>query len=414
MKRSMVGLRALFPLLILAATPSFGARGPKPPEAPIQAHGEIPEGQLLDVAIRIFNPGTTGIEAEELQKQGTFKDLRSAEAMYFAVRLMETLQSTGQWGAVRVVPRGATIVDLQVSGTILESTGKDLRLHILARDSSGKSWLDREYDDGADARAYSDEEDEILPKPFQNLYNRIANDLLRARQKLKPARLEALPVITRLRFASDLAPATFEDYLKTNRKGLYTVQRLPADGLPMMERILEIREREDLLVDSLTDHYSDFYTRMIESYGSWQGLSYQEQLALQELRRKARRLKALGILSIVGGIWAAKEGEGGGGVTDVAVLGGIIALQAGFGKGQEAQIHREALKELAASLDAELDPLVVEVEGQTLRLTGSAETQYATWREILRQIFVAETGFPVDPDDPTKTTVSTVEEATAP
>ena len=40
--------------------------------------------------------------------------------------------------------------------------------------------------------------------------------------------------------------------------------------------------------------------------------------------------------------------------------------------------------------------MVDEVEGRTLRLSGSAEAQYADWRRLLRKLFAAETGLPVD------------------
>ena len=38
------------------------------------------------------------------------------------------------------------------------------------------------------------------------------------------------------------------------------------------------------------------------------------------------------------------------------------------------------------------------IDGQTLRLEGSAEAQYAEWRRMLAQIFAAETGLSTDPD----------------
>ena len=61
-------------------------------------------------------------------------------------------------------------------------------------------------------------------------------------------------------------------------------------------------------------------------------------------------------------------------------------------------MHTEALRELASSFDSELEPLLIEVEGQTLRLTGSAEAQYVEWRKLLKEIFAAEVGLPIDPD----------------
>jgi hypothetical protein len=64
-------------------------------------------------------------------------------------------------------------------------------------------------------------------------------------------------------------------------------------------------------------------------------------------------------------------------------------------------MHAEALRELAASLDSDVAPLLVDVEGEVMRLTGSVETQYATWRQLLREIFASETGLPVDPNTQT-------------
>jgi hypothetical protein len=61
-------------------------------------------------------------------------------------------------------------------------------------------------------------------------------------------------------------------------------------------------------------------------------------------------------------------------------------------------MHLQALQELGASLDSEVAPLLIDVEGEVMRLTGSVETQYATWRNLLRDIFATETGLPVDPN----------------
>ncbi|HUG03983.1 MAG TPA: hypothetical protein VML92_06120, partial [Steroidobacteraceae bacterium] len=44
------------------------------------------------------------------------------------------------------------------------------------------------------------------------------------------------------------------------------------------------------------------------------------------------------------------------------------------------------------SFQAEAAPLVVDVEGRTLRLTGTAEEQYAEWRRLLHELYREETG----------------------
>jgi len=48
---------------------------------------------------------------------------------------------------------------------------------------------------------------------------------------------------------------------------------------------------------------------------------------------------------------------------------------------------------------------LVEIEGETVRLTGTREEQYTAWRELLGQIYAAETGLPQDPNTVSELTV---------
>jgi hypothetical protein len=64
----------------------------------------------------------------------------------------------------------------------------------------------------------------------------------------------------------------------------------------------------------------------------------------------------------------------------------------GYKKREEAKIHTESLKEITGSFQTEAAPLVVDVEGRTLRLTGTAEEQYAEWRRLLHELYKEETG----------------------
>ena len=61
---------------------------------------ELPEGQLMDVGIVIFDPGLDGEEDEEF----LYPEVRRAEARYMPYLLLEAIQSSAAWGAVRVVP----------------------------------------------------------------------------------------------------------------------------------------------------------------------------------------------------------------------------------------------------------------------------------------------------------------------
>ena len=165
----------------------------------------------------------------------------------------------------------------------------------------------------------------------------------------------------------------------------------------MMQRVGKIRERDYMLVDTLDEHYAHFYRDMEQPYDDWRKNSYEETLALRELRRSARNHTILGAVAIIGGILGAAQGDSrlGQAAGTASVVGGAMVLKSGLDKYSESKINAEALRELGNSFEAEVAPKVVEVEGKTLTLTGSAEAQYEEWRRLLRDIYETETGFAV-------------------
>ena len=366
----------------------------------IQAASEVPEETLLDVTIEVFDPGLLdpSVPVAKAEKDGVFPEVRKAEARFIPYQLKQTLQSTGNWGAVRVMPEDTSSAEVTVTGEIIKSTGKDLVVEIQVQDASGQTWFEKRYKQEADVLAYSP--DQVKKKdPFHALYGAIANDLLVERQKRSQAELMKLRHIADVRFAADLAPVAFEDYLSLDRKERYRLEHLPAKDDSMMARIADIRERDYTFIDTLNEYYATFTTSMEEPYDNWRSFSYEEQLALEKLRRQARMQKIVGALAIFGAVVAPGGGSTAESVArDVALIGGMAAIQSGMAKSQEAKMHVEALRELGGSLDVEVTPLVVEVEGETLRLSGTMEGQFAEWREMLRQIYAEETGLPVDPN----------------
>jgi hypothetical protein len=367
----------------------------------IQATDEIPEEHLFDVGIEVLDPGLPP-EGQPMPED-VFPELRKAEARYMAIQLKNTMEGTGQWGAVRVLPRDHGITDLKVTGRILQSTGSKVVLDIRAVDATGREWLEHRYRGEADGLLYMST-GTVMTDPFQSLYNEISNDILEVKQKLKASHLSTVRQVSRMRFAAELAPVPFEDYLATDKKGLTAVERLPARDDPMLQRVDNIRASENLFIDTLDQYYTAFYDKMTGPYGSWRKYTYEEEQAYKALRRKALTQKILGGLAILGAVLADPGSQAAAVVRDAAMIGGIAAIQAGIATSKEAKIHAEALKELAASVETELQPIVIEVEGQTLRLSGSAETQYVEWRRLLREIWTTETGFPQDPNDPVETT----------
>jgi hypothetical protein len=359
----------------------------------VQAQTEIPQDQLLDVGIEVFDPGVPEGDPHALEEKGVFPDLRRSEARYIPFHLKDTLESTASWGAVRVIPRGAAGVDVRVSGRIVESNGMNLVLDVTVADSRGRTWLEKRYKGNADPAAY-DEEDAShdVADPYQALYNTIANDMLADRLRLDSEDIADIRTLSELDFAAELVPSAFGGYLDVSRKGRVSARKLPAEDDPMMLRVDKVRERDDLFVDTLNEYYADFCLRMDGPYDSWRHFSYEEQLELQQIRRAARMRMFLGAFMIVGGMVQ------GGNVGDVAMVGGTLVVGSAIQKAQEGKIHRDALQELAYSFDAEMAPVLVDVEGQTLKLEGSAEAQFAEWRRLLGEIFASETGLPADPD----------------
>jgi hypothetical protein len=104
-------------------------------------------------------------------------------------------------------------------------------------------------------------------------------------------------------------------------------------------------------------------------------------------------------VAVVGGIMAGQEtnSSAGSAAATAAVLGGMYAFKSGFDKRAEVKVHAESLKQLGDSFQSEVQPMVVDVEGRTLQLKGSAEQQYAEWRQLLRELYEDETGMPAAP-----------------
>ena len=358
----------------------------------MQSRLEIPEEELLDVGIQIFDSGlpTDSEELYKLEQKGVFPDVRKSEARYIPFLLMRTMQSTGYWGAVRLVP-AANPVDVMVSGTILESTGKNLELEIQVVDSRGERWARERYKREASPASYLERRDRLTqPDPYQSLYHQIANDILEQRNKQDAEDIAEIRMVSQLKFAADLAPTPFAEYLEVDQDS-YAIKKLPTRDDPMMGRVATIRERDYMFIDTLTEYYAGFYSKMDEPYGSWRAFSYEEQMALDQLRKERLWKTILGAAMVAGGV--VHEGRGRG----VLIAGGTMVVMDAQ-KTEESKMHLESLRELSASLDADVAPLLIDVEGDVMRLTGSVETQYETWRSLLRTIFATETGLPFDPN----------------
>jgi hypothetical protein len=362
------------------------------------AQVEVPVEQRLAITIVELDPGLPEAEQTAEEKIGVPADVRRAESRYIAFHMKETLEQTAQWGPVRVVPADRNGSELTMTGEILHSDGEKLALDIRVTDASGRVWLDRKFESRADSGTYSD--GEVMNRdPFQNVYNDVANALLAVRAGLTSEELVRVRQIAELRFAGELAPAAFGDHVQEQRRGGYQVMRLPADGDPMIMRMRAIRERDLLFVDTLNEYYAGFYRDMEEPYDSWRKYSYDEAIALRELKAAARWRKLVGAAAVVGSVMMESESRTGDLAQDVMLIGGIELFRQGIQISKEAKMQADVLAELGTSFGQEIQPAVVDVAGETRRLEGSASTQYAEWRKLLREIYEAETGLPAVSDE---------------
>ena len=202
--------------------------------------------------------------------------------------------------------------------------------------------------------------------------------------------------VSDLRFAEDLAPYAFKELSREGSQGPLQVMRLPADGDPMLERMEQVRERDYSLVDTLNEYYTNFGDNMSEPYTNWRKYSHEELEAESIARRQALTRKVLGAVAVIGGVIAERKSNtsAGSAASTAAVIGGIYAIKSGFDKRAEIKMQGDSLKQLGDSFQAEVQPMVVDVEGRTLQLKGSAEEQYAEWRRLLKELYENETGLP--------------------
>ena len=376
-----------------------------------QANHEIPEDELLDVAVHAFDPGIPAEIAKDeqaLNKKRIYPDIRHAESRYVATVLRGTLENSAQWGAVRVVPENMQFVDVLVSGRIVESTGAKLALQVTVKDSTGRIWLNnKRYESGADTGSYKTDAAMKARDPFQNVYSEIANDMVAAREALDAQARREVHRVTQLEFAKDLAPQAMGGYLEHDQKGLLRASRLPAVDDPISIRISRIRERDSGVVDTVNGYYANFADQMSDSYGQWRRASFEEIEKEQRTLNQARTRTYLGAAAILASVFVPQQcgpydyncRRVEGAVRTAGAIGGAASILSGLKKYSDAKTHAQALKELSDSFQNEVAPQVVDVEGRTLKLTGTAEEQYREWRKLLHEMYLEDNGIGSAPPD---------------
>ena len=305
--------------------------------------------RMLDVAVLRFaiDEGEQG--SPDAIGAWVFKDILDIESQYLPTVLRKTLMDSNHWGAVRVLPKPDLSMDLSIQGTIIQSDGVVLELHVLAVDSTGREWLNKRYTKtnladltggGKKGQGYS----AVSQDPFQSLYNRIANDLLEQQQSLSDRQLQTIRRVSKIKHASDLSPETFSGLLVSGEDGLLTVARLLADNDPMLARVERMQFRHNIFIDTLDDYYLDLNRDMQPVYDLWRYYSREQILEVEtELRKdrgKARKTS------------------------------GFDAIASNYYRYKANKLFEQEWTELAQGFTTELEPTILELNDQVYGLTG--------------------------------------------
>lgn len=360
------------------------------------------EDLLVDIGIVEFDDGVP--EKNDPLKTGVFEEVRLAEVRYLPYHLKTTLQATGHWGAVRVIPSRDAFTDVIISGEIEKSDGEFVELRIKVEDAMGHEWYEKTYATQTGISSFNEYRDRTND-PYQNVFNDIANDLREFVAAVPEKQIQRVRQVSELQFFGDMAPQAYGDHLADNDDGTISIVRLPAENDPMVARLRQIRERDRLVVDTLNEHYANFYYGIAIPYEGWRKISREEQVNYRQVRRSAAMRTLLGVVVLAGSVAMETDNSSSSstrrmkrGIQTVGISKGFETIMEGLTRRSESKMHIESIKELSESFGSEAAPMVVTVEGEARRLTGTAAAQYESWRRLLKQIYEAESGFSDDAD----------------
>lgn len=348
---------------------------------------DTPDQFLLDVGLQVFTPNLEDVPSDEV----VFTNVRESEAVWVSQQLKKTLEYSNAWGVVRVVPDDEVILDINVKGKVIQSDGETLTVMIKAVDSTGKTWLDKEYTQVTSLYSYHPSLKE--QEPFQGLYSEISDDLLEVLLNTELKHREDVRTMTTIRFAKSFSPDAFAEYVEEDPNGQYSVNRLPALNDPQYQRIENIKLRDQLFVDVLQDYYVGFTDSMAPPYREWRAQSFRETQLIKEFEGAARSRRIAGWVSILSGVAGLYDNSNASRIAGgVGIYAGAELIRSSFQKRDEAALHIQTLNEVSKAIESELEPNVIQLQDRTITLTGTVRDQYDEWREILKQMYLIETG----------------------
>lgn len=320
----------------------------------------------LNISIAVFDPGVP-LDPSSHRRLQVFPRIREVEALFLPFVLRETLVETTEWGAVRVVPEPDIAAELLISGAIVRSDGETLELQLRAIDATGRVWINKSYT-GMAAGSTDRRDGRPGEADYQALYDEVASDLSEARADLDDKALTDIVEVSLLRYADQLAPTAFGDYLNSAPDGTFRIHRLPAENDPMLERIERIRRVEYVVTDTVDEQFQELNAEIASTYDLWR--TYRRQLA-QYRHAEEKRLQDTKL---------------------DAPRGSYEALKKRYDNYKWARIEEQELESWAEGFNNEVGPSVADLETRVAELEALIRQQYAEWGRILAELFSLETG----------------------
>jgi len=168
-------------------------------------------------------------------------------------------------------------------------------------------------------------------------------------------------------YARELAPDAFANYLDAESP-LLTLKRAPSNDDPMLARVQRIKNQEYLFCDAMDEQLVTLLDRAGPTYDLWREAAVEQANWLDYYESVAASRSA-----------GPGDGE-------------FSRMQASYSAYRSYRIQEQALLELAEALESESQPVVLRSEGAVITLEGTLEAQYATWRDLLKEIFLLEQG----------------------
>jgi len=332
-------------------------------QCPAIAHSH--ETAALNVSISVFEAGVPADPSVHRDLR-IFPRIREVEARFLPFVLRETLADTGHWGAVRVVPEPDPATEVAISGSIIRSDGERLELRVRAVDATGRVWFERHFESRpADAGALSANAD--TGSPYQPLYDEIARVLRASREQLNDRELQRIAEVSLMRYAAELAPSAFGQYIAEDADGRYSLQRLPARSDPMLERIERIRLTEYVITDTVDAKFRELHGEIASTYALWR--DYRRK-SVEYDRQNAEHAQATS--------------------SDVP-RGSYDALKTLYDNYKWDRVTAQEQDRLAIAFNNEVGPVVEAMEARIDELENWVDAKYAEWHGLLEELFEVET-----------------------